>query len=161
VKLNAETLEEIAHFEAFTKPVRNPELSDYFTKLTGITNVTLSDKGVSFERGYAGFLEFCGGSAPWAYGPDATILSENIELNDLGRCFEPSTGQNIKPWLTSTGLDLAGINSGKLAQFLGADWQGREHDGVDDARSVAAGIRVLQARGLGNPFWSKNTQKTP
>lgn len=152
VKLNAATLEEVAQFETFTRPTRNPILSDYFVQLTKITNERLARDGVSFEQGYADFLAFCGPVLSWSYGRDASIITENLSLHGLERRMPPNEGQDITAWLKSVGLDLTGINSGKLAAFVGAKWQGREHDGVDDARSIAAAVRVLIERGITNPF---------
>ena len=39
-----------------------------------------------------------------------------------------------------------------IAQAAGASFVGRRHDALDDARSVAAGVAALVARGAPNPF---------
>jgi len=35
---------------------------------------------------------------------------------------------------------------------VGAEYSGRQHNALDDARGVAAGIRALIAKGAPNPF---------
>lgn len=152
VRLEVESLEEVASFDVLIRPIRNPILSDYLVALTGISNERLAQEGISFEEGYGAFLAFCGGANPWAYGGDAGILTENVSLHGLEGQLPPCGGGDIMPGLQRAGLQLEGINSGKLATFVGAAWNGREHDGLDDARSIAAALRTLVERGMTNPF---------
>ncbi len=152
VKLDAETLEEVGAFEVLTKPVRNPILSDYFIRLTHISDQQLARDGISFEEGYGAFLAFSQGAPCWSYGDDTAILTENIALHGLEGRMPPQAGHDIIPHLLAAGLKLAGVNSGKLATHVGAEWHGQEHDGLDDARSIAAALRVLIGQGMTNPF---------
>ncbi len=152
VKLDADSLEEVAWLNVLTRPIRNPVLSGYFIDLTGISNEHLDRDGVSFADGYGAFLEFCDRANRWAYGRDAEILTENISLHGLDDAFPCCEGSDIKQWLQGAGLSLDGVTSGRLAAHVGADWTGRIHNGLDDARSVAAAIRTLVDRGMNNPF---------
>ena len=152
VKLNTLSLKEVTSLNVFTRPTRNPILSDYFVTLTGISNERLAREGVSFEAGYGAFLKFCGDADLWSYGRDPSVLNENIALHGLEQELRACEGKDISPWLRDAGLQLDGINSGKLAALAGAAWKGREHDGLDDARSIAAAVRTLVTRGMVNPF---------
>ena len=115
-------------------------------------NERMAREGTSFGEGYGTFLEFCGGAQLWSYGDDADLLNENRALNDLEMRLVPCEGQDISAWFRAQGLDLTGVNSGKLAAFVGAAAQGAEHQGLADARSIAAALRKLAADGAPNPF---------
>jgi len=59
---------------------------------------------------------------------------------------------NVTPWLRLHGIEPAGRHACDVGPLCGAPSEGREHDALADARSVAAGIRALVARGASNPF---------
>lgn len=50
----------IASFERLALPVFNPVLSDYFTKLTGVTNADLASGGEPLAGVIGGFAGFVG-----------------------------------------------------------------------------------------------------
>jgi inhibitor of KinA sporulation pathway (predicted exonuclease) len=64
--------------------------------------------------------------------------------------FEPSV--NLRLWLERVGVPLAGVHSGELAAHVGAVSQGRAHDALTDARSLAEAVRYLVRKGAPNPF---------
>ena len=45
-------------FERIVKPVRNPQLSDHFSNLTGITNNLVSEQGNYFNDAFTDFVQF-------------------------------------------------------------------------------------------------------
>ena len=59
---------------------------------------------------------------------------------------------NIVPWLIDQGIDPRGLHACDIARATGAAFDGRKHDALADARSVAAGIGFLVARGAPSPF---------
>ena len=66
--------------KVYIKPQKNPLLSDYCKKLTGISQEQI-DNGVPFKQGLAEFLSFADGCLAGSYGNDGCILSENALLN--------------------------------------------------------------------------------
>ena len=75
---NRQGYPEITSFERLALPVFNPVLSDYFTKLTGITNTDLASCGEPFAGVIEGFAAFVGAAKiVAANGDDASCLSEN------------------------------------------------------------------------------------
>ena len=48
-----------------------------------------------------------------------------------------------------------GLHACDIARACGASFVGREHDALDDARSLAAGSRELILRGARNMFLDK------
>jgi len=63
VKLDvADDFREIAAFQCFVRPKRNPQLSDYIIDLTGITQEVIDREGVPFPDALADFVGFIGGN---------------------------------------------------------------------------------------------------
>ena len=59
---------------------------------------------------------------------------------------------NIVPWFARHGVDLAGKHACDVAAAAGVPFDGRAHDALADARSVALGIKAVVGRGAPNPF---------
>lgn len=152
IRLGAQQLDEKSSFNILIKPVRNPVLSSYFEALTHITNARLQEEGTSFSDGIAAFQSFIGQSPTFAYGRDDLIIAENAMLLGQRALWQAAPATNLRRWLEEVGVPLAGIHSGELAAHVGAAAQGRIHDALTDARSLAEAIRYLVARGAPNPF---------
>jgi hypothetical protein len=67
---------------------------------------------------------------------------------------------NVIPWFAQHGVDLAGRHACDVAAAAGAEFHGRAHDALSDARSVALGIKTLVGRGAKNPFIGESTEDT-
>src|ERR1700685_681694 len=68
VRLETESLAVTASFDCLVKPRVNGVLSDYFQRLTGITNARLAKESADFETAYRRFLAFAAGDAIAAFG---------------------------------------------------------------------------------------------
>jgi inhibitor of KinA sporulation pathway (predicted exonuclease) len=152
VKLDAATLEEIESFNLLAKPRLNPELSPYFEKLTGVTNVRLAQSGIDFADAYRAFVAFANGTPIFSFGRDDRVLVDNLELYGLRAMPPLPPCTNIALWLADHGVDPRGLHACDIARAAGAAFEGRRHDALDDARSVALGIATLVARGAPSPF---------
>lgn len=153
IALNAETLEETETFSVLVRPVKNPILSDYIVKLTRITNERVGAEGVDLATGVGTFLEFAAGRSLFCYGRDDKIIASNARLLGTPQLWPAHVvASDLKEWLTRIGIAAAGVNSGNLAEHVGAASQGVAHDAVVDSRSLAAAIRYLVARGAPNPL---------
>jgi len=157
VKVETAGFNEVATFNALAKPRLNPHLSRYFETLTGVTNVTLARDGVDFDEAYRAFVAFADGTQICAYGRDDLVLGDNLKLYGLRAMPPLPPYTNIVPWLVDQGIDPRGLHACDIASATGADFDGRRHDALDDARSVALGIATLVARGAPNPFASALT----
>jgi inhibitor of KinA sporulation pathway (predicted exonuclease) len=60
VRLDAVRFERLAVFDRLVRPVRNPVLSDYITRLSGLTNERMLAEGVSLDAALAEFAAFVG-----------------------------------------------------------------------------------------------------
>ncbi|WP_026150225.1 3'-5' exonuclease [Streptomyces prunicolor] len=68
----------VEEYEALVRPVVNPQLSDYFTELTGIDQETLDREGPPAAEALGDFLGFCRGQSVLSYGNDMVVLGENV-----------------------------------------------------------------------------------
>jgi inhibitor of KinA sporulation pathway (predicted exonuclease) len=156
LKIDSRTLKIVDEFEMLVRPRVNPHLSEYLSALTGITNEAMGGRGVDFAVAYRAFLDFAGVAATWAFGRDDLIFEDNVRLYGLTMPRLPYT--NVIPWFGKNGVDLTGKHACDVAMAVGASFEGRAHDALADARSVALGITTLVARGASNPFSGDETE---
>jgi inhibitor of KinA sporulation pathway (predicted exonuclease) len=152
VKVDAGTLEVLAEFDVLVRPRLNPVLSAYFENLTGITNAAIAGRGVDFAEAYESFRQFCADAPICAFGRDDLIFEENIRLYGIRRLLPLPPYVNAIWTLVANGIDPRGSHACDVARLCGAVFEGREHDALADARSVALGLQALVERGAKNPF---------
>lgn len=153
VKIDAVTLDPVADFETLIRPRINKSLSAYFETLTGITNEMLAARGADLADAYLSFVTFAQDAPIVSFGRDDRVLTHNLDLYGLKDMPALPAHMNIAHWLNANGVATAGYHACDIARLCGAaDFQGQEHDALDDARSLAAGARALIARGVPNPF---------
>jgi len=148
VKVDAGTLKTVDELNLLVRPRINPVLSDYLVRLTGVTNEAMAKRGVDFAVAYRAFLDFVGDGTIAAFGRDDLIFEENIRLYGLAMKTPPY--RNVIPWFAENGVDLVGKHACDVAAAAGAPFEGRAHDALADAQSVALGIATLIARGASN-----------
>ena len=122
-------------------------LSDYFEKLTGITNDEVEARGVDFALAHARFAEFAGDRPICAFGHDEGILDENIRFYGLTDMAVLPEFHDLRTWFAGQSIDPRGMLSCEIGPALGVPFEGRLHNALDDARSLAASMRALLARG--------------
>src|SRR5580658_346927 len=80
IKVDAESFDEIAPFDALVRPRINPIITDYLEKLTGITNAAIAERGTDFLPAYERFVSFAAGAPIVAFGRDDLVLTSNLCL---------------------------------------------------------------------------------
>ncbi len=153
VRFDTEKMLELEAFDILIKPSINNELSDYFSKLTAITQEQVDNLGLSFADGYQEFKNFIGDAKIFSYGRDHTVIEENLKINNIGEAF---TGNDISIWFGNNGIDVSKTNSGAIAKSLGIELEMHEHNAIDDARSIVAGLTELISKGAKSPFSNDN-----
>ena len=151
-KLDTESRNEIDSRNLLVRPRSNPGLSDYLQTLTGITNARLVDEGIDFDEAYRHFVRFADGGMIVAFGRDDLIFETNIDLYGIKNAPLMPNYVNVTPWLREHGVEPKGYHACDVAKLCGATYVAREHDALDDARSVALGARTLIAKGARNLF---------
>jgi DNA polymerase III alpha subunit (gram-positive type) len=71
----------IDKLDLYIKPNINTILSEYFTKLTGISNEDITEKGNHIIDALHLFLKFTNNYPIYSYGNDYIIIEENLLLN--------------------------------------------------------------------------------
>jgi inhibitor of KinA sporulation pathway (predicted exonuclease) len=152
VKIDAQTFAPLGELNLLVKPRINPVLSDYLVRLTGVTNEAIGERGVDFADAYGWFVAFCGGGTICSFGRDDHVLEENLRLYAIRDAPPLPRHVNAAPWLRENGIQTKGAHACDVARLCGAQFFGREHDALEDARSVALGIQTLVVRGVANPL---------
>jgi inhibitor of KinA sporulation pathway (predicted exonuclease) len=150
VKLNG-AFEPLASFDRLVRPRLNPLLSDYLVKLTGISNAALDAGAVDFATAYRAFVSFAAGLPVLAFGPDHLVLSDNLRLYGMKDAPALPPFLDLRNWFQANGLDIRGMHSCDVGPAAGVPFEGHSHNGLADAQSLAAGVRVLMARGAPRP----------
>lgn len=147
VKLDANSFAQVDEFSLLVRPRINHQLSPYFQKLTGISQESVTRQGVDFADAYRLFVAFADDGPIAAFGRDDRVLMENIRLYGITDAAPLPVFYDLRGWFAVQGLDPRGMHSCDIAPALGLSFVGQNHNALDDARSVAAGMAVMAARG--------------
>lgn len=147
IKVNTKTFEEIDSFTVFVKPKINPELSEYFIKLTGITQECIDMHGVVYSKALEMFDEWVGMSHAYSYGGDEKVLKENCDL--LGISFPcKNIFFDVRHIFLRNGIQVEKFHSGNIVEAFGQTSTRSEHTALNDARTILDGLRLLSASGI-------------
>lgn len=162
IKVDGKSLKILSEFNLYIQPKINPDLSDYFIDLTGITNEKLGAEGVSFEQAYEAFKQFAGEDICYSHGwslnfdaiADGTVMNKNLDFNQMKE-NNPLNYQNIAPWFKNQyaerNIPIVKQCSGDIAKLLGVDEELRSlgldtHNALYDVYSIWAGLKFLGFR---------------
>ncbi len=151
VKLDGRDLSILGEFDLLVRPRINPELSPYFQNLTGISNADIARRGVDFLDAYARFAAFAGDGPIMAFGHDEWILEENLRLYGITEFRALPRFQDLRSWFAACNVDPRGMMSCEIGPSLGLSFQGRAHNALDDARSMAMSMEEMVRRGAVRP----------
>lgn len=136
-------------FSRLVLPRINPQLSDYFTDLTNISQAELDAGGQPFEEVLHDFLRFANGADLYcSYGDDAAVLAENCQLSSIAAPPLLAQMRNIRPAVKEAyGLESR-VTSSDLPAAVGmATVRGfKAHRALDDALAVATVLLPLLAK---------------
>lgn len=148
MRFDAATLEPLGSFDVIVRPTQCPVLSDYFIRLTGISQQQVND-GIGFAAALAQFRAFANGAPAAAYGFDDAVIRRNQALHGMAEDFH---SLNIGPWFMEHGAAYGvkpGVNSGALARTVGAPLKKAvaEHNALEDVRSIITAYSFLTQKG--------------
>lgn len=128
------------------RPRLNPVLSDYFTRLTGITQSRIRVEGSNFPAAFSRLNHLGAGDADFvANGTDYRVLEANCGWWDIpftlnGRC------RSVSEPLSRAAGRQEHVTSCELGKVLGLDTAAHPaHDALGDALMVAEAVRRLWA----------------
>lgn len=150
----------VSTFDQFVKPLVNPDLSPYFTNLTGITQEQVDTKGVSFAEALENFLAFIGEDGPlYSYGNDIGIMGESVALNQCNAkrlyAARNCAAINLNYFINQFDPASRSANSGTLAAYFGVADRlppGSEHNAVFDCYSILAALLHMREQGAFLPI---------
>ena len=150
----------IDKFNQFCRPEINPVLSDYFIKLTGITNEIITQNGLPFAKVFANFKKFVGKDVCFSHSwgtvltdkADGNIIDENIELYHLSTVNDLAyynIAAIFKQVYQKNNINITSQSSGQIAKLLNTENQLKcygvdEHYALYDVYSILAGLKFLQ-----------------
>ncbi len=140
-------LNETGGFETLVRPRINPDLSDYFTNLTGITPAMVERNGVGFAAALKDFHRFVGSdtAAILSFGMDPEVLALNCRMNDIENPFAPSLFTNVIPaFRAALGIGGGEFSSSDLPRLMDFAPPGAAHDAIGDSRCIAEALRRLK-----------------
>lgn len=154
IKINPQSFEKIGNsFNLLIKPRINPVLSEYFIKLTSITNEDINTKGVDFLEAINSFRRFSDNAILYSFANDCHVLNENIELYKLQDSVSVFSGEDIRAWALNQGINAKKFTSGGFAEAVGAPFKTTAHYALNDVLSIYEAVKFLvHEKNYPNPF---------
>ena len=143
VMQNARTFEIESEFQSFVRPVRHPELTAFCKELTGIKQENV-EGAPSFASAISAMQEWMRAfedSLFCSWGDyDRKQFIQDCQYHRLDYPF-PQGHMNLKAEVSKTlGLKKQMGISGAL-KYLGMEFEGSHHRGLDDAKNIARVVR--------------------
>lgn len=140
---SSRTLEIESEFQTFVRPVRHPELTAFCTELTGITQEDVAG-APPFREGLAAMQEWMSAFDDWLFCSwgdyDRNQFLQDCEFHRLAYPF-PSGHLNLKAEFARAVGRTKKMGIAGALRYLGMDFQGTHHRGLDDARNIARIVR--------------------
>lgn len=149
VRADAE-FREIDTLNLFVRPIRNPILSEYFCKLSGISQEKIDKCGVPFGSAWREFVSFIDGESTHIYsnGGDDIVIAENLRLNNIVFDLRKIQFRDVQPYLKLLTGRNDFVASGEVSRHFGIRQVAQTHDALADARSILGALRLAHARGF-------------
>lgn len=147
IKIATDQLTEIDEFDIYVKPTKNPELSNFFINLTGITQQTLNQKGIQFSEAIRKFATWAGEIPLFSYGMDHEVLRANCELLKILFPFHEEKFHNIKDIFEKHGIATNSYMSSTIIEAFSKKSKERAHNALGDARTILDALRELARLG--------------
>ena len=155
----SDKLKLINEFNVLCKPIINPVLSEYFTKLTHITNEQVKKHGESFISAYQKFEVFVGDDICYSHSwgtdffneADGQIVKENISLNKIDHS-KTIIYRNIAPIFfqlyKKKNIHITKQCSGEICKLLGIEENLNQlnldtHNAFYDVYSILEGLKFF------------------
>lgn len=139
VAVEGKTLAPVDEFEAFVRPVRNPVLTDFCTRLTSITQADVegadmfpmvNDRFRAWVEGFANPV-FCS----WG-NYDRNQVLQDCAYHEAPYPFPTDYHINIKARFAKRQGIGKQVGMKKALQLAGLPLEGAHHRGIDDARNM-------------------------
>lgn len=146
IKIETESFTEISSFNLLIKPVKNPALSEYFMNLTQISQEAVDRNGVPFHTALKECTDWVEGFQLYSWGLDGDVLASNAKLLSVPFPFSSGRCKDIRPVFSNWGIDTKNYMSSTIPLAFGLPLRDNAHDALNDARSIADGLRGLKEK---------------
>ena len=145
IKVNTKTLEELDSFSLIIQPRINPQLSDYFINLTGITQDKVTSEGIDYKTALDIYRSWTEGIDTYSFGGDESVIKECCELYKTpflltNRFFD------ARDVFEKYGIQAKRYSSGTIIEAFGEEVTRRAHDALNDVRTILDALRLLSAQ---------------
>jgi len=143
-------IEEIDSLEVLVRPRINPDLSDYFTALTGITQEDVDQQGVDFGHALGQIEDFIDETVHtvYSFGGDGEVVLRNCRLCGLVSPFQPDLFASVYPQVVAFVDDPEPtFTSSDLPDVMGFTPPGQAHTALADVRCIAQALRIMRNAG--------------
>jgi inhibitor of KinA sporulation pathway (predicted exonuclease) len=138
VLVDASTLAPVREFQTFVRPIEHPRLTEFCTRLTGITQTEV-DPAPRFPAAIARLREFLRGTDPlfcsWG-NYDRGQLQRDARRHGV-RLPLGTSHLNLKEAFSRQLGEARQFGTGQAMRRVGLSFQGRQHRAIDDARNIA------------------------
>ena len=146
IVVETQNFEELDAVTLFVSPVKNPQLSEFFINLTGISQEELDREGTDYPTAVKRFSEWSAGYELHCFGIDGEVMKENADLIGINFPFEMSRFHNLREFFKQYGIPSDDYMSSTLVEAFGKKNERREHNGLADARNLADALKLLKER---------------
>ena len=146
------TIKIVKKFNIYIKPKKNPDLSEYFINLTGITQNTIDKKAVTFNEAMKQFYSFCRTKNDvklpmFSYGNDYDIIKYNLKLNSVNKKSKfykwEKKFYDIRT-IFDQYVDTSKYTSGTIYKAFNVDTKNSNvHNALWDCRSIFISLKYI------------------
>ena len=147
ILVGRDPLREEGEFNRFIKPVLNPKLSEFFTDLTGITQEHIEREGISFPEALEAFSSWASDYPLYSWGTgDPEALKENSAQAGIRFPYEAGRFASMQEVFMALGVPAEAYTSGTIVRAFGKELSRRQHNALNDVRTILDGLRELKKR---------------
>jgi len=146
------TIKIVKKINIYIKPKKNPDLSEYFINLTGITQNTIDKKAITFNEAMKKFYSFCRTKNDvklpmFSYGNDYDIIKHNLKLNSVNKKSRfykwEKKFYDIRP-IFDQYVDTSKYTSGTIYKAFEVDTKNPNvHNALWDCRSIFISLKSI------------------
>lgn len=142
-------LREMWQFGVYVRPLLQPQLTSFITKLTGITQEDV-DAALALRQVLAPLELLTRGLSIYCYGEDGAVIHGNCMLLDSWCPIPIEAFINLKPILRpillERDVDPNRFSSGQLITAFGKEGK-RAHNALSDVQNLLLALQELRERG--------------
>jgi len=143
-------LEVLEKINLLSKPLKNPQISEYFSNLTGLTQALVDTSGENFASAFQKVTDFVGKENlpiyTWGYG-DELAFRESCEIHGIDFDSFFNKFLDICVLFEELGIKVQGYQSGTVYQQYDIAMHSKAHNALHDVESIFHTLRYsLQMR---------------